>query len=195
VIELLGAGVRGANGAWLFRRVCARIESPSLVLIVGPDRETREAVLDIVAGHRIAAEGRAWVDRIPVMPDTRRRLRGVVADVELPPVSEPWANLANAWRGAASRVATDGPTYLRLKVASAVMAGKTHVLMRQLDAFLGGADLDAVGMHLRRLVRASRISVLVSVADAAPLRHVADHIVSVGAARSGLSLPPHQLVS
>ena len=178
MIEFLGAGVRRADGVWLFRRVCARIEPCSIVLIAGADPEGRDAALDIVSGHRIAAEGRVWVDRVPVMASTKRRVRGLVADVRRPAILERWTRRANSW--GPSGVTRDNRVSLRLEIASAIMRGKTHVILPQLDAVLTAAELAGFGVHLRRLVHTAHISIITSLADTTSFRDLADQIVAIG---------------
>jgi ABC-type phosphate/phosphonate transport system ATPase subunit len=83
VIELLGIGVTDGHGGWLLHRVCTRLASGRLVAIVSSRQQERAAFLDTVAAVRVPEEGRAWVCGAPAMPDTARRIRSLVADVDL----------------------------------------------------------------------------------------------------------------
>ena len=181
MIEILGAGVADANGAWLFRRLCARIESPSFVGIASTDRLVRSALFDIVTGARIADEGRVWIDRIPVMADTRRRLRSHVADLR------PWPS-----RGARSQVrvgaSDDRTASIRLEISAAVARGQTHVILPDLDDVPEAADRAALAEQAHRLVRASRVSMFVGATDLEPLRGIADRILILAGTASDLQL-------
>jgi ABC-type phosphate/phosphonate transport system ATPase subunit len=81
MIELLGVGVKGERGGWLVQRLCARLERGTVTAVAGSPAE-RAAVLDAVAGRRIPEEGRVWISRVPVMRETRRRVRALVHEVE-----------------------------------------------------------------------------------------------------------------
>ena len=82
VVDVLGIGVAdGTDGAWLLRRVCARMERPAeAIAVVAGERAQREAFLDAIAGRRIPDEGRGWVTGVPGMPPTASRVRALVAD-------------------------------------------------------------------------------------------------------------------
>jgi hypothetical protein len=84
MIELLGVGVRRDRGAWLLRNVCATVEAGELVLIVSPQTEERRALIDAVTGRRVPDEGRLWVNHVPLLRATARRIRGLGGLVELP---------------------------------------------------------------------------------------------------------------
>jgi hypothetical protein len=144
-------------------------------------------LLDIVAGHGHPAEGRVWVDRIPVMPDTRRRLRSRVVDIgpaAPPSLAEALAALSSVL-GRRPRVRPlDADASIRLAVSSALAGGRRHVIVRELDHTLAPSDVTALGHDLRGLARASRIIILVSVVDPGPLLHLADHILDPAGARS-----------
>lgn len=81
MIELLGVGIPDARGQWLMRGVCARFEPGVLTAVVAPMASERDALLDAVAGHAIPGEGRVWVGQLPLMRETRARVRARVADV------------------------------------------------------------------------------------------------------------------
>jgi phosphonate transport system ATP-binding protein len=83
MIELLGVGVPRADRGGLLHRVCVWIERGETVVIVSGDRRERVAVLDAISGRRIAEEGRVWVSRLPVLRETRGRLRAIVGEVDL----------------------------------------------------------------------------------------------------------------
>ena len=80
MIELLGVGVRDAQNAWLLRKVCARLDRGTLAAIVSSSAVQSAALLDAVTGRRIPDEGRVWVTRVPLMRETTRRVRALVAD-------------------------------------------------------------------------------------------------------------------
>ncbi len=83
MIDLLGIGVPRADGGRLLHQVCSRIPSGALTAVVSRQAEERLALLDSVTGRRVPEEGRVWVGGVPVMGDTVRRLRCLVADVDL----------------------------------------------------------------------------------------------------------------
>jgi ABC-type phosphate/phosphonate transport system ATPase subunit len=85
VIELLGIGVPDDGGGWWLHRVCTRIGSGRLGAVLSTRPEERRALLDVVAGRRLAEEGRAWIAGVPATADTVRRLRALVAEVDLGP--------------------------------------------------------------------------------------------------------------
>jgi ABC-type branched-subunit amino acid transport system ATPase component len=84
MIELLGVGVRHRKGDWLVRNVCARLEAGELTLVVSSRPEERRAVIEAVTGHRVPDEGRLWVNHVPLLRATARRLRSLCGVVELP---------------------------------------------------------------------------------------------------------------
>ena len=83
MVELLGVGVPRDDGGWLLHRVCARIASGTVTVVVSQRQEERLALLDAVAGRRIPEEGGVWVAGMPVMADNLRRLRARVGEVDL----------------------------------------------------------------------------------------------------------------
>ena len=83
MIELLGVGARRADGDWLLHRVCARFHHGEIALVVSWRPEERLALLDAVAARLVPEEGRVWVSRHPVARDTVRRVRALVAEVDL----------------------------------------------------------------------------------------------------------------
>jgi len=80
MIEFLGIGIPDARGGWLLHRVCARFERSELIALVSARPEAGQAFLDAFAGRRIPLEGRVWADRIPLMRETARRVRGLVSE-------------------------------------------------------------------------------------------------------------------
>ena len=83
MIELLGIGVRGARGDWLFRGVSARLEPRELTLVAAEPKAAGRGLVDAVVGRRLAAEGRVWVSGLPVMRENRREVRSRVGEVDL----------------------------------------------------------------------------------------------------------------
>jgi ABC-type phosphate/phosphonate transport system ATPase subunit len=82
VIELLGVGVPRRNRGWLLHRICATLEAGELTTVVSADAEERHALLDTIAGHRVPDEGRVWINRVPVMPDSLGRVRRLCGDID-----------------------------------------------------------------------------------------------------------------
>jgi len=82
MIELIGVGVPRSGGGWLLRELSTIFESGTLVAVGASTTAERLAVLDVVAGVRIPVEGRAWIDRQPLMPETVRKLRRAIGDVD-----------------------------------------------------------------------------------------------------------------
>ena len=178
MIEFLGAGITDARGAWLFRRLCARIESPSLVGIVSAEPAVRSAVLDVVTGARVASEGRVWIDCVPVMAGTRGRVRSRVADLRVdglpdrvqripPDDGEPVS--ASLWRRA---------------IAAALARGQRHIVVRDPHPFAEPDSLRTLGVHLREVVRASHVSIFITGPEIA-LRDVADQVLFPARPRAG----------
>ncbi len=83
MIELLGVGVPRNDGTWLLHRVCARWPRGQIVLVVSESPAKRLALLDIVAGRLVPAEGRAWLSGVPLSRETMGRARARVGDVDL----------------------------------------------------------------------------------------------------------------
>jgi ABC-type phosphate/phosphonate transport system ATPase subunit len=82
VIELLGIGVPRAGGGWLLRGVCATLEAGEVTIVVSADAGRRGALLDAITGRRVPHEGRVWVNRIPLMPESRGRIRRLCGEIE-----------------------------------------------------------------------------------------------------------------
>jgi phosphonate transport system ATP-binding protein len=83
MIELLGVGAPREDGGWRLHRVCATFGRGEVTLVVSHLPEERDALLDAVVARLLPQEGRVWVARVPVSRDTVRRIRGMVAEVEL----------------------------------------------------------------------------------------------------------------
>jgi phosphonate transport system ATP-binding protein len=83
MIELLGVGAPREDGGWRLHRVCASFRRGEVTLVVSHLPEERDALLDAVAARIVPEEGRVWVDRVPVSRDTARRIRGLVAEVDV----------------------------------------------------------------------------------------------------------------
>jgi ABC-type uncharacterized transport system ATPase subunit len=101
VIELLGVGVPRRDGGWLLHRVCATLEAGELTVVLSCDAAERRTMLDAITGRRLPDEGRVWIDRVPVMPDSLSRVRQLCGDVDpadalLPRRSVFWNALAPA---------------------------------------------------------------------------------------------------
>ena len=80
MIELLGAGVQDGRKTWLFRNACARFDRGALSAIVAGSPASSAALLDAVTGRRVPDEGRIWVTRLPLMRETRGRVRALVRE-------------------------------------------------------------------------------------------------------------------
>lgn len=82
MIELLGVGLPRDEGGWLLHRVCATLEAGELTVVVSDDDEERRALLDAIVGRRVPAEGRVWVNRVPVMAGAAGRVRRLSGAVD-----------------------------------------------------------------------------------------------------------------
>jgi phosphonate transport system ATP-binding protein len=83
MIELLGVGAPREDGSWRLHRICASFRRGEVTLVVSHLPEEREALLDAVAARIVPEEGRVWIDHVPVSRDTARRIRGLVAEVDV----------------------------------------------------------------------------------------------------------------
>src|SRR5215813_1575025 len=83
MIELLGVGAPRPEGGWTLHRVCATFARGEVTLVVSHLPEERDALLDAVVARLLPEEGRVWVAHVPVSRDTVRRIRGMVAEVDL----------------------------------------------------------------------------------------------------------------
>jgi ABC-type phosphate/phosphonate transport system ATPase subunit len=134
VIELLGVGVPRRGRGWLLHRVCATLESGELTLVVAADAEERRALLDTVAGRRVPDEGRAWINRVPVMPDSLARVRRLCGDID--PGARLVAHRSLFWNALAP---TSGPRAL----------GRLLRLPRRQEREEALAALERVGLRAR----------------------------------------------
>ncbi len=83
MIDLLGVGAPREDGGWRLHRVCASFRRGEAILVVSQLPEERHALLDAVAARIVPEEGRVWVAHVPVARDTIRKIRGMVADVDV----------------------------------------------------------------------------------------------------------------
>ena len=83
MIELLGVGAPREDGGWRLHRVCATFARGEVTLVVSHLPEERDALLDAVVARLLPKEGRVWVAHVPVSRDTVRRIRGMVAEVDV----------------------------------------------------------------------------------------------------------------
>ena len=80
MIELLGVGVQDERKAWRVRKACARFDCGTLSAVVAGSPADGGALLDALSGRRIPEEGRVWVTRVPLMRETRGRIRALVSE-------------------------------------------------------------------------------------------------------------------
>jgi hypothetical protein len=151
--------------------VCAEIESPGLTVVVSSDSEARSALLDVLSARVIPDEGRAWVDCVPLMRETRHRLRARVVDVDAGVLLG--GRRSDAWQALRGRY---GAGQLR------------YLVVRELDDGLRPSDLIASVRQLRPL--AEGVSVLVSVARCGSLLSVADRLLAIEDGRLVFDGPP-----
>jgi ABC-type phosphate/phosphonate transport system ATPase subunit len=83
VIDVLGVGAPRENGSWMLHRVCVRFKRGEVALVVSRLPEERNTLLGAVSGRIVPEEGRVWIGRVPVSRDTVRRIRAMVADVDV----------------------------------------------------------------------------------------------------------------
>jgi len=83
MIELLGVGAPREDGGWRLHRVCATFARGEVTLVISHLPEERDALLDAVVARLLPEEGRVWVAHVPVSRDTVRRIRGMVAEVDV----------------------------------------------------------------------------------------------------------------
>jgi len=82
MIEFFGIGVSRSPRGRLLDQVCATFDGGELVIVSG-EADARQALLDVVTAREVPPEGRLWVDRVPLMTQTLRRIRAAVGDVDL----------------------------------------------------------------------------------------------------------------
>ena len=89
MIELFGIGIARHPAGWLLRNVSATLDGGQLVAVGARTADERGALLDVITARTVPAEGRLWVDRVPLMPATVSRLRASIADIDAAaPVAE-----------------------------------------------------------------------------------------------------------
>jgi phosphonate transport system ATP-binding protein len=169
MIELLGVGAPREDGGWRLHRVCATFGRGEVTLVVSHLPEERDALLDAVVARLLPQEGRVWVARVPVSRDTVRRIRGMVAEVELS--SRPVEHRSLLWNvlvaGKSGQRALHG--LLRLPRKSERLAAR-----RALERVgLGGRELET-GSRLDAVDRArlALASALVSAPDVLVVREI-----------------------
>jgi ABC-type phosphate/phosphonate transport system ATPase subunit len=169
VIELLGVGASRENGGWILHRVCARFRRGEVALVVSRLPEERSALLDAVSGRIVPEEGRVWIGRVPVSRDTVRRIRALVADVDVR--SRPVEYRSLLWNvlvaGKSGHRALHG--LLRLPRKSERQAAR-RVLER---VGLGGRELEiAAGLGAVDQARLALASALVRTPEALVVRDI-----------------------
>lgn len=162
VIELLGVGVADRDGRWLIHHVCAELTAGQVTVVVSRRPEERAAVLDAAAGYRIPVEGRVWVDRIPLMWETKGRVRSLVAEARGDgPLA---AHRSLLWNVMAVRVPLGGLLRLprrRGREAAARALAAVGLSARARDRAAGLTPPDRVRLHIARaLTRGPRGLVL-----------------------------------
>ena len=175
MIEFFGIGVPRLPRGRLLDQVCATLDGGELVIVSG-EAEARQALLDVVTARGIPPEGRLWVDRVPLMTQTLRRIRAAVGDVDL---GEELPGHRSVLRTVmAQRTPGDG---LR----------RLLVLPRRRERDTVAAALDAVGLGDRAqelvglLTPAERVRVLLARAIARGSRHLVVRDLD-------RTLPPHE---
>jgi len=83
MIELLGVGAPREGGGWRLHRICATFRRGEVTVVVSHLPEESDALLDAVAARILPEEGRVWIAHVPVSRDTVRRIRGIVAEVDV----------------------------------------------------------------------------------------------------------------
>lgn len=213
VIELLGVGVPRAGGGWLLHRVCATLDAGDLTLVLSTDPGDRLALLDAISGRRVPAEGRVWVSRTPLMPDSRSRIRRLCGEVDptaslverrslfwnaLAPVSGssalgrllrlPRRGEREAVLAALARVGLRGRAdepvgrlspfdRVRFLVARALARDPRYLVVRDLDGAVALGEVGGLLALLKLVARGGRLGIVVSLADGAAGRSVADQVL------------------
>src|SRR6266446_6765575 len=83
MIELLGVGAPREGGGWRLHRICATFRRGEVTVVVSHLPEESDALLDAVAARILPEEGRVWIAHVPVSRATVRRIRGLVAEVDV----------------------------------------------------------------------------------------------------------------
>jgi ABC-type phosphate/phosphonate transport system ATPase subunit len=168
VIELLGVGVPRVGGGWLLRQTCVRVEAGSVTAVLAARPDEGGAFMDAIAGRVIPSEGRVWIDRVPLMPRTVRRIRTLVGDISphglLSRRSVLWNTLVDPATTLAGllRVPRRGQRRAALRALEEVGLGARY---RDAAGALGPADATRVG--LARCVTHRTRAVLLRDVDAA----------------------------
>ena len=157
MIELLGIGVR--HPAPGLHEICATLEGGQLVVVNAATAAEREALLDVVAARRMPQEGRLWVDRVPLMAPTARRIRAAVGDVALNEPLAPARSLLGNVMSGRTRLHTLGrllrlPRRCQRDAAMAALAvvglaGRAHERAVPLNAVAGARVLIARALARR----------------------------------------------
>jgi ABC-type cobalamin/Fe3+-siderophores transport system ATPase subunit len=163
VIELLGVGVRGEADGWRLHRVCARWERGQLIAVVSKAPAERLALVDAVAGCLVPAEGRVWLDRVPLSRETMSAARARLGDVDL---------------------------RIELAMARALRRRPERLVIREVDVVLGMPDAERLLSLVRTLVHADRLTAVVSVASLSLARRLADRVVVIADGLLVLDAPP-----
>ena len=223
MIELLGVGIPRRDHGWLLHRICVTLGAGDLTVVLSADVEERRALLDAIAGRRLPDQGRVWIDRLPVMPDSRIRARQLCGDIDpidgllLPRRSVSWNALTwdrrpralgcllrlprrrerDAVQAALERVGLRARTgeqvaglsafdRLRLRVARALARRPRYLVVRDPDGGLSVEETVGLLGLLRMVARSDRLGVVVSLAEGAAGRGVADRVLLL---RDGRLLP------
>ncbi|HEY3066510.1 MAG TPA: hypothetical protein VGL09_12005 [Methylomirabilota bacterium] len=194
MIEWLGVGVKSTDGAWLVRGVSARLSFPELTAVVSADAQARRAVLDAAAGRLFPQEGRVWVGGVPVMPDTRRRVQSLLADIDLDERPDPRRSLYDGVRAAVLRVlghvgldredtAAALPDGARARLARGLVPRPDHIVVREVDAARAENEAAEFLAALRRVVRAERVAAVFTCRSLALAHEHADRLLVLGDGR------------
>jgi ABC-type phosphate/phosphonate transport system ATPase subunit len=169
MIELLGVGAPKADGGWRLHRVCATFGRGEVTLVVSHLPEERDALLDAVVARLLPQEGRVWVAHVPVSRDTIRRIRGMVAEVDLR--SRPVEHRSLLWNVLVAGKSPQRTLHglLRLPRKSERLAAR-----RALERVgLGGRELEtAAGLGAADRARLALASALVSAPDVLVAREI-----------------------
>jgi phosphonate transport system ATP-binding protein len=169
MIELLGVGAPREDGGWRLHRVCATFARGEVTLVVSQLPGERDALLDAVVARLLPEEGRVWVARVPVSRDTVRRIRGMVAEVDVR--ARPVQHRSLLWNvlvaGKSGQRALHG--LLRLPRKSERLAAR-----RALERVgLGGRELETgSGLGAVDRARLALASALVSAPDVLVVREI-----------------------
>jgi ABC-type cobalamin/Fe3+-siderophores transport system ATPase subunit len=178
MIELLGVGVRDIARGWRLRRVTATLQAGSLVSVVSENPDAVDALLDAISGQLIPDEGRVWIDRVPLMRETARRVRRRIADID---AAEPMSATVSVFESASWM----SPPRQWLSVLTQPASVRRDAVLR---------SLIAVGLGDRSCLRVNEVSdvdrALLSCARVLPtaiggimIRRIGDSVCSDATAR------------